>query len=90
MPWLPGKGWTWGSAALLAAVVIAVSCPGNVSGREDSVRRNTPAGMVITVPLEYQEASYQFLFRHVPVERRLAPFPKEPAMAHGPVVRGVL
>jgi hypothetical protein len=29
------------------------------------------------------------MFRHVPVERRLAPFAKEPALAHGPVVRGV-
>ena len=42
-----------------------------------------------TVALEYQETSFQFLFRNVPVERRLAPFPKEPALAHGPVVRGV-
>jgi hypothetical protein len=69
--------------------VIGLTCPGSVSGREDSARTGTQAGTVTTVPLEYQETSYQFLFRHVPVERRLAPFAKEPALAHGPVVRGV-
>ena len=67
-----------------------MTCPGSVSGREDSARPGTLAGTVTTVPLEYQETGFQFLFRHVPVERRLAPFPKEPALAHGPVVRGVL
>jgi hypothetical protein len=44
----------------------------------------------MTVPLEYQEKSYQFLYRKVPIERGLVPFPKEPALAPGPVVRGVL
>jgi phenylpyruvate tautomerase PptA (4-oxalocrotonate tautomerase family) len=90
MLWRPGKGWTWQRAAWLAVAVIAVICPGSVSGREDSARPGTPAGTVTTVPLEYQETRFQFLYRDVPVERRLAPFPKESASAHGPVVRGVL
>ena len=89
MLWLPRKGWTWPGAALLAIALIAVTCPGSVSGREASAQPGTPTGAVTTVPLEYQETGFQFLFRHVPVERRLAPFPKEPALAHGPVVRGV-
>jgi hypothetical protein len=75
---------------LLTAAVIAVTGPGSVWGREDSARPDTPAGVVTTVPLEYQETGYQFLYRNVPVERRLAPFPKERALAPGPVVRGVL
>jgi hypothetical protein len=45
---------------------------------------------VTTVPLEYQETSFQFLYRKVPVERRLARFAKEPVLDPGPVVRGVL
>ena len=90
MLWLPRKGWTWPGAALVAMAAIAVTCPGSVSGREDSARPGTPTGTVTTVPLEYQETSFQFLFRNVPVERRLVPFPKEPAAAAGPVVRGVL
>ena len=49
-----------------------------------------PSGTVTTVPLEYQETGYRFLFRHVTVECRLAPFPKEPAAASGNIVRGVL
>jgi hypothetical protein len=61
-----------------------------MSGRENSAQLGTPSGIVTTVPLEYQETSFQFLFRHVPVERRLVLFPKEPALAHGAVVRGVL
>jgi hypothetical protein len=90
MPWKPRKGWPWPRAALAATFVIAVTGPGSVSGREDSARPGTPAGTVTTVPLEYQETSFQFLYRNVPVERRLTPFPKEPALAPGPVVRGVL
>jgi hypothetical protein len=61
-----------------------------MSGRENSAQPGTPSGIVTTVPLEYQETSFQFLFRNVPVERRLAPFPQEPALAHGAVVRGML
>ena len=80
----------WRGAALMAMAVIAVTCPGRIWGGEDSARPGTPAGTVTTVLLEYQETSFPFLFRHVPVERRLAPFPKEPALAHGPVVRGLL
>ena len=87
---LPRKGWMWPGAALLAVAVITVACPGSVSGREDSGRAGTPSGPVTTVPLEYQETSFQFLYRNIPVERRLVPFPKEPASAPGPVVRGVL
>jgi hypothetical protein len=45
---------------------------------------------VTTVPLEYQETGYRFLFRNIAVECRLDPFPKEPAAASGHVVRGVL
>ena len=67
-----------------------MTCPGNVFGQEDSAPPGTSDGAVTTVPLEYRETSYQFLYRNVPVERRLAPFPKEPALAPGPVVRGVL
>ena len=78
-----GAGW-------LTAVVIAMNCPHNVSGSEDSAKPAAPSGTVTTVSLEYQETDYQFLFRHVPVERRLAQFPKEPALAAGLVVRGVL
>src|ERR1017187_9568407 len=85
---LPRKGWTGTEVALLAVAVIVLFCPGSVSGRE--AQPSTPAGTVTTVPLEYQETDFQFLFRHVPVERRLAPFPKEPALAQGAVVRGVL
>ena len=88
--WLQREDWTWQGAALLAAAVIAVSCPDIVSGREDSAQPDTPSGTVTTIPLEYQEMSYQFLFRNVPVERRMVHFPKEPALAPGPVVRGVL
>ena len=90
MPWLPRTDWTRPGAALVAMVVIAATCPGSVSGSEDSARPGAPSGTVTTVPLEYQETSFQFLYRNVPVERRLAPFPKEPALAPGPVVRGVL
>jgi hypothetical protein len=90
MLWLPRKGWPWPKAALAATVVLAMTGRGSVSGREDSARPGVPAGTVTTVPLEYQETTYQFLYRDVPVERRLTPFPKEPAVAPGPVVRGVL
>ncbi len=48
------------------------------------------SGASIMVPLEYRETHYQFMFREVSIERRLAHFPKEPAAAGGPVVRGVL
>src|ERR1039458_8100891 len=85
---LTRKGWIWPGAALLAVAVITVACPGSVSGREDSGRAGIPSGPVTTVPLEYQETSYQFLYRNVPVKRRLEPFPKEPALVPGPFVRG--
>jgi phenylpyruvate tautomerase PptA (4-oxalocrotonate tautomerase family) len=84
------EGWTWRGAASVAAAVIAVTWPSSVSGRENSAQPGNPSEIVTTVPLEYQETSFEFLFRNVPVERRLAPFPKEPASAHGPVVQGVL
>jgi len=90
MLWLPRKGWMSPGAALVPMVVIAVTGPGSILGREDSARPGTPSGTVTTVPLEYQETSFQFLYRNVPVKRRLAPFPKEPALAPGPVVRGML
>jgi hypothetical protein len=95
MLWLPRKGWTWPGAALLAAAVVAVTCPGNVSGGEDSARPNAPSGAVTTVPLEYRETIYRsflydLLLRDVPVEVRSSPFPKEPSPASGHVVRGVL
>jgi phenylpyruvate tautomerase PptA (4-oxalocrotonate tautomerase family) len=90
MPWLLREGWTGRGSALLAAAVIAVTWPSSMSGGENSAQPGKPSGIVVTVPLEYQETGFQFLFRHVPVERRLVPFPKEPASAHGPVVRGVL
>jgi len=90
MRWLPREGWTWPGSALLAAAVFAVTGPDRALARDDSAQSGTPAGTVTTVPLAYQETSYPFLFRNVPVERRLVPFPKEPAVAPGPVVRGVL
>jgi len=87
---LAGHGAGW-----LAAAVIAMNCPGNVSGSEDSARPSAPSGTVTTVPLEYRETSYgtflyDLLFRDVPVEVRSSPFPNEPGLASGKVVRGVL
>jgi hypothetical protein len=82
------RKWSW--AALVVSAIFAGACPGRVSGEADSAGTGAPPATVITVPLEYQETSYQFLFRSVPVERRLAPFPKEPPQQSGPVVRGVL
>jgi hypothetical protein len=70
--------------------LIALALPARAWGREDSVPAGAPSGTVTTVPLEYQETSYEFLFRDVPAERRLEPFPKEPASPRGPVVRGML
>jgi hypothetical protein len=83
-------GTARGPVSLLAAAVIAVIGLGSVFGKEVSTQPGDSSSTVTTVPLEYQETSYQFLFRHVVVERRSVPFPKEPALAHGPVVRGVL
>ena len=90
MPWRSRKGWTRRGAAWLAAAVIAVNCPRNVSAGEDSARSPAPSGTVITVPLEYQETGHPFQFRHVTVERRSDPFAKEPAADGGNIVRGVL
>ena len=90
MLWLSRKDSTRPGAALLVAAVIAVNCPGNVSGGDNSARPGAPSGMVTTVLLEYQETSYRFLFRNISIERRTDPFPKEPAPAPGHVVRGVL
>src|SRR5674476_1499863 len=81
---------TWPGAALLAAAVLAVIWPSRALAGDPSALPVAPAGNVTTVPLEYQEASFQFLFRHVSVERRLVHFSKEPALAPGPAVRGVL
>ena len=75
---------------MLAAAVLAVIWPGCAFASDPAEPASAPAGNVTAVPLQYQETSFQFLFRHVPVERRLVPFPKEPTLAHGPVVRGVL
>jgi hypothetical protein len=87
---LAGHGAGW-----LAAVVIAMNCSHNVSGNEDSARPAAQSATVTTVPLEYRETNYQtflhdLLFRDVPVEARSSPFPKEPDLASGKVVRGVL
>ena len=82
--------WTQPGGVLFAAALLAASCPGNVLGRQASAQPDTPSGEVTTVPLEYQETRYQFMFRDVPIELRAAPFPKEPASSAGPVVRGVL
>lgn len=92
---LPWKSWTLPATSLLVAAVVAVSCPGNVSGSEDSARPTAPSGPVTTVPLEYRETIYRsflydLLFRDIPVEVQSSPFPKEPAPASGHVVRGVL
>jgi len=85
------RPWTPPGSALLAAAVLAAACQGNLLlGREASAQAGTPSSAVTTVPLEYQETRYQLMFRDVPIERRLAPFLKEPAPAAGPVVRGVL
>jgi hypothetical protein len=75
--------------AVLAAAVLAAVCPGNVLAGNDSGQPIVPSAAVSTVPLEYRETRYQFMFRDVPIERRLVPFSKEPAAAHGAVVRGV-
>jgi hypothetical protein len=70
----PGQLW------LTSALMVALGS-GNLPGASSNTT---------TVPLEYQETSYQFLFKNIPIERRAVPFPKEPAPASGPVVRGVL
>lgn len=75
---------------MLAVATVVLICPSSVSGREASDQSGTATGTVTAVPLVYQETVFQFLYRHVPVERRLSPFPKEPVLPHGPVVRGVL
>ena len=80
------NGWRWQGAVWLAAVVVAANCPRHALHGEDSV----PSGVVITIPLEYQETAHPFLFREVRVERYTNSFPKEPARAAGQVVRGVL
>jgi hypothetical protein len=92
---LPRKGCTRPGGALLAAAVIAVICPRNVSGSDDFARPGAASGAVTTVPLEYRETNYRsflydLLFRDVPVKVRSSPFPKEPGLASGKVVRGIL
>ena len=81
---------TWPGAALLVVAVLAMVRPNRVFAGDSSALPVAPAGNVTTLPLEYQETSFQFLFRNVPVERRLVHFSKEPALAPGPAVRGVL
>jgi hypothetical protein len=81
---------TWAGGAVLAAAAIAVIGPSRAFAGNPSTLPGAPGGDVTTAQLEYQETSFQFLFRNVPVERRLVRFPKEPALAPGPVVRGVL
>jgi hypothetical protein len=90
MPWLLRENRARPGAAWLAAAVIAVTCPRNVSSGEDSARPDAPTGAVTTVALEYQETGHPFLFRHVTIERRTVPFPKEPAATGSNVVRGLL
>jgi hypothetical protein len=80
----------WPRAAWLVAAVLAVIWPSRILAGEPAALPGASTGEVTTVPLEYQETRFQFLFRNVPVERRLAHFPKEPALAPGPAVRGVL
>ena len=46
---------------------LAASCPGNVLGRQAPAQPGTPSGEVTTVPLEYQETRYQFMFPDVPI-----------------------
>jgi hypothetical protein len=87
---LPAKDWPWPGTALLATILIAITCPSNGLGAEDSAPPAVPSGAVITVPLEYQEMSFAFLYRNVPNERQTNAFPKEPAPVAGHVVRGVL
>jgi hypothetical protein len=85
-----GRPWTRPSVVMLAAILLAATCPARVLGREASAQSGTLSGAVTTVPLEYQETGYQLMFRDVPIERRAVRFEKEPAAAAGPVVRGVL
>ena len=82
--------WAWPGRVTLAATLLVAVGPASVLGREDSTQAGTLSGAVTTVPLEYQETRHQLMFRDVPIERRWAHFPKEPAPAAGPVVRGVL
>ena len=70
----------WQGVAVLAAAFFAVNCP----------CRAVASAQVITVPLNYQEAPYGFLFSDPVIKYRAVPFPTEPALARGPITRGVL
>ena len=72
------------------STLMVVLCSGNILRAADLVLSSFPPSNAITASLEYHEASYQFLSRNIPIERRAVPFPKEPALASGHVVRGVL
>src|ERR1017187_145932 len=71
---------TWLGVALLAAALFTVNWP----------CRAVASAQVITVPLNYHEAPYGFLFSDPVIKYRAVPFPTEPALARGPITRGVL
>lgn len=84
------KRRTWPSVGLLTAALFAVLWPTGALAGDPSATAGAPTGQVITVPLNYQEAPYGFLFSDPVIKYRAVPFPKEPALARGPITRGVL
>jgi hypothetical protein len=85
---LPGQFW-------LMPTLLVLLGSGNNLRAADFVPSSSSPSNTITVPLEYREPNYRsflydLLFRDVPVEVRSSPFPKEPGLASGKVVRGVL
>jgi len=73
-----------------AVAAAAASCPVPVHGSGDFAAPGVPPPSAITAPLEYHETDHPFLFRYVPVEVRSGPFAREPRLASGTAVRGVL
>jgi hypothetical protein len=88
--WLSRRTLAWPGAELLTAALIASTCPGSTAGSDASAPPRSAAGNVTTVPLEYRETPYQFLYRDLTVKHLAVRFPTEPALVSGPVVRGVL
>jgi hypothetical protein len=84
------RRWAGPGVGLLATALLAVIWPGRALASDPSAPPSSPAGNVTTVLLEYRETPYQFLYRELSVKHLAVPFPKEPALASGPVVRGVL
>src|ERR1017187_2472883 len=84
------KRRTWPSVGLLTAALFAVLWPTGALAGDPSATSGAPTGQVITVPLKYQEAPYGFLFSDPVIKYRAVPFPTEPALARGPITRGVL